>query len=468
MFSVRALFVGMALVFLFSAVVFVPAASAADIRSGERVVVAADQVINDDLYVSAQDLVIDGTVNGDVYALAQTITINGTVAFDVNAAAQTLTINGTVGYDVNAAAQTLTINGKVGSTARLAGQTITFSENAEAARSLLAAAFSLETKPGARIGNDLLFGAYQGLLAGDVSKDVIAAANGIELRGTVGRNMRVTVGDPRDSNFSPRMFMSDLPVSVPTVPAGLTIAPSAVIGGELVYESQQTANVESGAQVTGPVVQQTPVPTARERTAPLTPEAQQALQTQALVNSLLNHARRFVILLLLGLLAMWLLPKFVGTLADALGKNPLGSFGRGLLMIVGFIAALFVIALGTLLLALFFGLLTLGDLAGLTISTGIVIFGVLTFAYSVFVSYAAPIVVSFLIGHAILVRMQTNAMPNRFIAFIIGLVLLSLVSLIPFLNVLIGIGVAVVALGALALWFGARRAGMQAAVMQAA
>lgn len=450
MFSVRTLLVGVALVFVLSAVIFVPAASAADIRGGERVVVAADQVINDDLYVSAQEIVIDGTVNGDVYAVAQTITINGTVAFDVNAAAQTLTING-----------------KVGNSVRLAGQAITFGEKAEVTRSLLSAAFSLETKPGARIGNDLLFVAYQGLLAGDVSKDVIAAANGIELRGTVGRNMRVTVGDRSNSNFSPRMFMSDLPVSVPTVPAGLTIAPTAVIGGDLVYESQQAANVESGSQVTGPVVQQTPVPTARERTAPVTPEAQQARQTQALVNSLLDHARRFVILLLLGLLAVWLLPKFVGALAQALGKNPLGSFGRGLLMIIGFLAALFVIALGTLLLALFFGLLTLGDLAGLTISTGIVVFGVLTFAYSVFVSYVAPIVVSFLIGHAILTRMQANATPNRFVAFLIGLVLLSLVSLIPFLNVLIGILVAVVALGALALWFGARRAGLQAAAMQA-
>src|SRR5690606_14682587 len=147
------------------AVILVPAAYAADFRGGDRVVIAADQVINDDLYVSGNEIVIDGTVKGDVYAIGQTITINGTVD-----------------YDVIAAAQTLTINGKVGSDARLAAQAIILGENAEIARSLLSAAFSLETRPNSRIGNDLLFAAYQALLAGTVGKDVVAGANGIELR----------------------------------------------------------------------------------------------------------------------------------------------------------------------------------------------------------------------------------------------------------------------------------------------
>lgn len=441
---------GLALLLVFTAVVFVPAAYAADFRGGERVVIAADQVIDDDLYVSAQELVIDGTVNGDVYAVAQTITINGTVAFDVNAAAQTLTVNG-----------------KVGSDARLAGQAITFGENSQVTRSLLSAAFSLETKPGARIGNDLLLVAYQGLLAGDVGKDVIAAANGIELRGTVGGNVRVTVGDTSANAFSPRMFMRNMPVSVPTVPAGLTVAPSAVIAGDLIYESQQPARVESGSRVTGPVVQQTPVPTAQERGEPITLAMQRAQQTQALVDTALDHARRFLILLLLGLLAVWLLPKFVSALAEAIRAKPLGSLGRGVLMVVGFIAALFIIALATLLFALLFGVLTLGDLAGLVISTGILVFGALTFAYSVFTSYLAPVVVSFLIGRAIFDRVQASWAQNRFVAFVTGLILLSLISVVPILNALIGILVAVLALGALALWFGARRAGMEAAAMPA-
>jgi len=438
------------LVLLFSVMIFVPAAAyAADFRGGDRVVIAADQVIDDDLYVAAEEIVIDGTVKGDVYAIGRNITINGTVE-----------------YDVNAAGQTIVINGQVGSDARLAGQAVILGENSKIARSTLVAGFSLETKPASSIGNDLLFVAYQGLLGGTVGKDVMAGANGIELTGQVGGDMRVNVGDSMDNSFSPRTMMGDIPVSIPTVPFGLTLAPSAVISGELVYESQKPADISSPSQVSGPVVQQTPVPNVRERTAPVTAAAIQAQQTQGLIDWGLNQARRFVILLILGLLAVWLLPKFIGALAQAIRAKPLGSLGRGALMVIGFIAALFAITIVAILFAIVFAILTLGDLAGLSISSGIVLFGVLVFGFSVFTSYVAPIVVSFLIGRGLLGSVQAGWAQNRFIAFIVGLILLSLISLVPFLNILIGILVALIALGALALWFGSRSTSASAATLQ--
>lgn len=439
------------LVLLFSVMIFVPAAYAADFRSGDRVVIAADQVIDDDLYVTAEEIIIDGTIKGDVYAVGRNITINGTVD-----------------YDVNAAGQTVVINGKVGSDARLAGQAVILGENSQVARSLLAAAFSLETQQNSSIGNDLLFVAYQALLGGSVGKDVVAGGNGIELTGSVGRNMRVSVGDMTDSSFAPRMFMGDIPVSIPTVPFGLTLSPSAVIAGELVYESQNPAAGVNEAQVTGPVVQQTPVPNVQPRREPVTPAAIQAQQTQGLVDWGLDQGRRFLILLLLGLLALWLLPKFIGALAQAIRTKPLGSLGRGVLMVIGFIVALFAIVIAAILLAVLFGVLTLGELSGLSISSGIVLFGVLTFAFSVFTSYIAPIVVSFLIGRAIFDRVQAGWAQNRFVAFIVGLILLSLISLVPILNILVGLLVAIVALGALAIWFGARGTSPSAPAIQPA
>src|SRR5262245_21245202 len=102
---------GFLLVLILSAIIFVPAAYAADFRGGDRIVIGADQVIDDDLYLAAEEIIIDGIVHGDVYAIGRNITINGTVD-----------------YDVNAAAQALTINGKVGSDARVAGQAILLGE----------------------------------------------------------------------------------------------------------------------------------------------------------------------------------------------------------------------------------------------------------------------------------------------------------------------------------------------------
>ncbi len=74
-------------------------AVAIDFRSGTDVVIASGTVVDDDLYVAAATLTIDGTVTGDVIAAARTITINGTVEGDLFAAAQTVTINGAVGDD---------------------------------------------------------------------------------------------------------------------------------------------------------------------------------------------------------------------------------------------------------------------------------------------------------------------------------------------------------------------------------
>jgi hypothetical protein len=104
------------------------------------------------------------------------------------------------------------------------------------------------------------------------------------------------------------------------------------------------------------------------------------------------------------------------------------------------------------MLAILFGVLALGGLAGAIGLIGTVLFGVLMVGYYVFVSYIAPIVVSYFGGRWILERVQPQWAQNRFVAFIVGVILLWLVSLIPVLNVLVGWVIAGFALGALFFW----------------
>ena len=75
---------------------FATPARAFDGRGGDRVVIGADEVVDDDLYVGAEEFVLDGQVNGDLIAAGGTITINGTVDGDLMAAAQTVVVNGEV------------------------------------------------------------------------------------------------------------------------------------------------------------------------------------------------------------------------------------------------------------------------------------------------------------------------------------------------------------------------------------
>lgn len=424
-------FIALCLVVLFTAAP--PQAQAADIRSGDTIVIGADQVINDDLFVFGDAIVIDGTVKGDVYAFANTVTINGTVEHDVIGGGRTVTINGTVG-----------------DTVRVGGQSIIFGDKANIARSALVGGFGFETRPGSVVGGDLLFGAYRALLLGTVRHDVLAGASGIQINGTVGRNVRVSVGDETSAGVSPTVFMPDM--TIPEVPPGLTIAPLAKIGGDLVYESVNPVNVQGGAQVTGPVVQQTPVPDPTDRRVPPTPEQIQQQQADRTTNFVLNELRRFVILLLVGLVVLWLLPKWIQGMAEFIQTKPLGSLGRGILMFVGYILATFSLLLAVVMLAIIFGILTLGSLAGASVLVGTVLFGILTVGYYVFVSYLAPLVVSYLGGHLLLGRVQATWAQNRFLQFIVGLILLSLISLIPILNWFVGVFVAIFALGALFFW----------------
>ena len=88
---------------LLLAFTFIRHASAFDGRSGDRVVIGAEEVIDDDLYVTAQEFILDGTVNGDVIAFAQTVTVNGRVDGDLMSAAQTVVVNGEVTGSVRVA-----------------------------------------------------------------------------------------------------------------------------------------------------------------------------------------------------------------------------------------------------------------------------------------------------------------------------------------------------------------------------
>lgn len=76
------------------ALTFATPAYAFDGRSGENVVIKSNEVIEDDVYVTANNFVLDGTVKGDLVVFGETITINGTVDGDLMAAGQTVIING--------------------------------------------------------------------------------------------------------------------------------------------------------------------------------------------------------------------------------------------------------------------------------------------------------------------------------------------------------------------------------------
>jgi cytoskeletal protein CcmA (bactofilin family) len=78
-----------------------PASSWSNVPENQAsVTIGAQEVINDDLYLSAETVTIDGTVKGDAVVAATQITLNGTVEGDLIAVGRIITVNGTVNDDV--------------------------------------------------------------------------------------------------------------------------------------------------------------------------------------------------------------------------------------------------------------------------------------------------------------------------------------------------------------------------------
>ena len=188
--------------------------AAAELRGDDSVIIASGDVVNDDLYVAGSRIVINGTINGDLIAAGDTITIDGIVNGDVIAFGANIDVNGTVTGTVRAAGGNINIAGSVGEDVVVAGGDI----------DLLDAAV---------IGRDLVFGAGNINIDSFIGSDVLGASGTVRLADGIDGNVKVAVDR-------------------------LTIKSTANIKGDLIYTSDNKADIATGAQISGQIVRHIP------------------------------------------------------------------------------------------------------------------------------------------------------------------------------------------------------------------
>jgi hypothetical protein len=87
---------------------FIPMpALSSDVRFAKDLTIAANEIVNDDVYLAGDRVRIDGTINGDAIVAGTEIIITGVVTGDVMAAGRSITINGTVNDDIRMAGQSI-------------------------------------------------------------------------------------------------------------------------------------------------------------------------------------------------------------------------------------------------------------------------------------------------------------------------------------------------------------------------
>jgi hypothetical protein len=343
---------------------------AADLRGGTVVTIGAGEVIEEDLYIGGQEIVIDGTVNGDVVAAGTEVTVNGIINGSVIVVAQTITINGHITRGAKLGANDITINGTIDRDLIAGGTTITITSNSV-------------------VGGDCIVGTGTLLADGEIKGDIKSAAGEASINNGVGGDVVLEV----DS---------------------LHIASTASIGGSLTYTSKKEADIESGAEISGPIKH-------------IVPEPQPGFWS-GVGGKVVKKILAFLMIFLIGLLLIVIAPNKMNSLAEAIVIHPWQSLGWGALLFIATPIAIVIVMITVIGIPI--GLIT-GAVYGIAL-------------------YLAQIPVALMLGLLILKRSVVTESKGIMIgALAIGLVILHLLRLIPIAGFIIALLTIVFGLGSL-------------------
>jgi len=329
-------------------------------------------------------------IDDDLYAGANVIIIEGTVDGDFWAAANTIAVGGVVSGSTMAAGRMVAVHGDIGHAVRAVGETISISGNVEG--DLMAGCAALDTATSARIGGDLLLGAGNARIDGLVEGDIRGRGGSVSIGGEV---------------------RGDIELEVET----LTIESTADIQGSLVYTSENKADIQSGAKVAGVTTHKLP---EKERDGAES-------SAFAFLSDVKWKFIGFLMALLTGLVVILLAPRWLASVAEAVRSRPGPSAGWGALIL--FVTPIAAIVTCITIIGIPLGLMVLA-LWGMAI-------------------YLAQIPVGLFVGKLIVGRSRDVEGKGIMVAALaLGLVLIKLLRLVPYLGFFIGVVVVLFGLGA--------------------
>lgn len=356
-------------------------------------VLALDARANDTVTVTSGE-----EVDEDLYLAGRSITCNGNVNGDVFAAGQTVTLGGDIADGVTAAGQTVLVTGDVGHGARLAGSTIDVSSSI--GRDVLAAGASINIESTAMVAGDLFIGASQAVVDGQIGGDLVGGCEDLVIGGTIEGDVSVEVNR-------------------------LTIQPDARIQGSLSYTSETEASIPAGT-VAGTVEF---TQKAREEVQ-ARPRGLEALAPLAFFAGLTWKILTYLMALLAGIVLILVWPRAMAATSDAIRTKtgPVAGWGA---------IGLFVTPLAAIVICV--------TIIGLPL-------GLITLALWLILLYLAKLPVALVIGHLILGRSKPLQGKGLMIGSLaLGLLLLSLIGLIPFIGFFVWLAIALFGIGAFLL-----------------
>lgn len=267
----------------------VPHVYAANDHSEINVVLERKDTINKDYFAAGDSVRISGTINGDAYVAGGTVTIEGTINGDLLVAGGTVQINGPVKNDVRAIGGVITFANTVGGNVSLAAGTVVI-------------------HPESRIGGSVLAGAGIMNMYAPVGRGVTAGAGTLTINNAIGGDLTAAVGE-------------------------LTMQPKTKVGGDVTYWAEKEAIIRDNVQISGDLVFHE-MPKNEAKQAQMAKGNMKTMAAAFMGVALTAMLANLVALFILGLILITLLPKFSERTLTGINKNPWGSFGLGLVIMV--------------------------------------------------------------------------------------------------------------------------------------
>jgi hypothetical protein len=293
-----------------------------------------------------------------------------------------------------------------------------------------------------RVDGDLVASAGQVTVAGTVTGDVLAGAGSTTVSGEVGGDLRAGTGQAR--------IEGRVGEDVALGAGQATVASGAQIGGDLVFGAgrMQMDGAVAGS-VLGSATNYTRGGSVGGSERVNLDQAEEE-QEPTLADRIVDALRRYVSILVVGVLLLWLLPRMLRGAADTVRGRPLVSFGVGLLGFIAVVLALGLLVLVTVLVAVVLALLGLGSLTGLTVFAGLLVAAVVVFLLFLAMAFAAQATVGLALGR-LLVRGADRSFPSRLGALALGVLVVVLVAAIPVVGGWLEVLLVLLGLGALLL-----------------
>ncbi len=380
----------------FLAVTLSSAALAAEFAGDEIYRLAEGEVVDDDFYIAATEIYINGTVKGDLFAVASYVEIgpNGVVEGDLWALGAGIVIHGTVLDDLRVAGSGVELTGTVADDA--------FFGAGGGQAAIPTGAGTQAVTPGVtvtgEIGGDTYVAAGDVDILGAIGGDFLGAMGTFDLSGTIGGDADIQAGE-------------------------FSVADAARIGGELTY--------------TAPEQRQIPAGVARDIQFEAPPESESTGGT--LVGAIFGWIFRTIAIgvgvAILGWLLMRFRPNILVRPAAAIQSNPVETGLYGLLAAV----VLIFIPIATLILVAFTWAFW-GALPGIAMFIFLV-------ASSALVWFLSPLLTGYWLGEKIGQRLDGEYSP--LLLLLIGALLIVVLGRIPFLGWLVYLLSFLLALGGL-------------------